>query len=221
MARLPVRSIAVTAALSAVVLVLGFTRTGFVPWGAGASITFMHVPVILAAVLEGPVAGLIVGAVFGLQSLLQAAISPTTPLDPVFTNPLISILPRLFIGPVSALVFSLLRGRGKNVVLQLFGAFYAAIAGTLTNTTLVLTAFFLFAKEAVAAFMPNFAAVGTLVVANGVPEAIVAVIFVLAIFASWKGIAFGIARSKLSYDDDPAPQGSARGDMKEDGEGSD
>ena len=202
MARLPVRSIAVTSALCAVVLVLGFTRTGFIPWGAGVSITFMHVPVILAAILEGPIAGLVVGAVFGIQSLIQAAISPTTPLDPVFTHPLISILPRLFIGPVTALVFSLLRGRGKNVILQLIGTLFAAIAGTLTNTSLVLTAFFLFAREAVAAFMPNLRAVGTLIVANAVPEAIVAVIFSLAVFASWKGIAFGIARSKLSYDEE-------------------
>lgn len=221
MARLPVRSIAVTAALSAVVLVLGITRTGFVHWGAGASITFMHVPVILAVVLEGPIAGLIVGAIFGLQSLLQAQISPTAPLDSLFTNPLISILPRLFIGPVASAVFFLLRGRGKKVVFQLAAAIGAAIAGTFTNTALVLSALFLFAKEAVADFMPSFAAVGILVIANGVPEAIVAVIFVLAIFASWKGVAFGISRSKLSYDDDLASRDAGASDSSKAGEGSD
>lgn len=201
MARLPLRSIAVTGALSAVVLVLGITRTGFIPWGAGVSFTFMHVPVILAAVLEGPVAGLVVGAVFGVQSLIQAAVSPTTPLDPVFTNPLISILPRLFIGPVAAFVFALIRGKKGKLLRQLAGSIFGAVAGTFTNTALVITAFYLFAREAVVSFMPNLKAVGALIVANGIPEAIIAVIFTLAVFASWKGVAFGISRATLSYEE--------------------
>ena len=34
----------------------------------------MHVPVIIGAVLEGPIVGLVIGFIFGLFSLIQAAI---------------------------------------------------------------------------------------------------------------------------------------------------
>ncbi|HRU29430.1 MAG TPA: ECF transporter S component, partial [Treponema sp.] len=99
MAVLPVRKIAVAGVLSAIAIVLGVTRLGFIPWFSGASVTILQVPVIIGAVLEGPLVGFIIGLLFGLSSLLQAAIAPTGPVDVAFTNPLISVLPRLLIGP--------------------------------------------------------------------------------------------------------------------------
>ena len=50
---LSIKKITVAGVLSAVAVVLGITPFGIIPWFSGASITIMHVPVIIAAVLEG------------------------------------------------------------------------------------------------------------------------------------------------------------------------
>ena len=76
---------------------------------AGVSATTMHIPVIIGAVLEGPVVGALIGLVFGVTSLIRAAVAPNGPIDPLFINPLLSVLPRLFIGPAAWLVWRALR----------------------------------------------------------------------------------------------------------------
>ena len=96
--RLSVRQIVVAGVMSAIAIFLGATRLGFIPFVLGVAITIMHVPVIIGAVLEGPLVGTIIGALFGLFSLVWAFIAPTGPGDLYFQNPLVSILPRLFIG---------------------------------------------------------------------------------------------------------------------------
>ena len=111
------RKIVVAGVMSAISVLLGATHWGFIPWLAGAALTIMHVPVIIGAVLEGPVVGLVIGFIFGLFSLLQGAIAPTEPADTWFVNPLLSILPRLFIGPVAWLVYRLLQRAGKEAAL--------------------------------------------------------------------------------------------------------
>lgn len=126
------RKIVITGVLGAIAVLLGLTRLGFIPWVSGASLTIMHVPVIIGAVLEGPIVGLGIGLIFGIFSLIQAAVAPTGPADVWFTNPLLSVLPRLFIGPVAWLVWQSLR---KWTVAALI---LAGIAGSLTNTILVL-----------------------------------------------------------------------------------
>jgi len=100
------RKIVVTGVLGAIAILLGLTHWGFIPWFGGVSLTIMHVPVIIGAILEGPVVGAGIGLIFGLFSMLQAAIAPSGPTDVWFTNPVLSVLPRLFIGPVAWLVYS-------------------------------------------------------------------------------------------------------------------
>jgi len=85
------RKIVITGVLSAISIFLGITRLGFIPWFSGVSLTIMHLPVIIGAVLEGPVVGFAIGLIFGIFSLIQAAIAPTGPTDVWFTNPLISV----------------------------------------------------------------------------------------------------------------------------------
>ena len=96
--KLSVRQIVVAGVMSAIAIFLGATRLGFIPFVLGVAITIMHVPVIIGAVLEGPLVGTIIGTLFGIFSLVWAFIAPTGPGDLYFQNPLISILPRLFIG---------------------------------------------------------------------------------------------------------------------------
>ena len=103
------RKVVIAGVLGAIAAFLGWTHWGFIPWFSGASLTIMHVPVIIGAVLEGPVVGAAVGLIFGLFSMLQAAIAPSGPTDVWFTNPVLAVLPRLFIGPVAWLVWRALQ----------------------------------------------------------------------------------------------------------------
>ena len=128
------RKIVVTGVLGAIAVLLGLTRLGFIPWFTGASLTIMHVPVIIGAVLEGPLVGAGIGLIFGVFSMIQAAVAPTGPADAWFTNPIISVLPRILIGPVAWLVWAGLKRW------PVAGLIAAGIAGTLTNTILVLGA---------------------------------------------------------------------------------
>jgi uncharacterized membrane protein len=64
--------------------------------------------------------------------MLQAAIAPSGPTDVWFTNPLLSILPRLMIGPITWLVYHSLKHWQAGAII------ISAIAGSATNTVLVL-----------------------------------------------------------------------------------
>jgi uncharacterized membrane protein len=92
------RDIAIAGVLSAVSVLLAVTRVGFIPFVAGVSITIMHVPVIIGAVVAGPVAGTLAGLIFGISSMILASVAPMGPGDVFFTDPWVSIIPRLFIG---------------------------------------------------------------------------------------------------------------------------
>ena len=56
--------------LSAIIIIMAFTPLGYLKIGP-LSITFLTVPVILGAMLLGPLNGAILGAVFGLTSFAQ------------------------------------------------------------------------------------------------------------------------------------------------------
>ena len=130
--KMTTRQIAIAGILSAISILLGITHLGFIPF-FGTSITIMHLPVILGAVLEGPLVGTIIGAIFGIFSLLQAYLAPTGPGDLFFRDPLVSVLPRLFIGVAAWAVYRAAKPLNEIAALALAGA-----VGTLTNTALVL-----------------------------------------------------------------------------------
>jgi len=127
------RRIVIAGVMSALAVLLGATLLGFIPWWTGTSLTFTTVPVIIGAVLEGPLVGFAIGLVFGVSSLVQAAVAPRGPGDVIFTNPLISVVPRLFIGPVAWLVYKVLRDAKERLALVI-----AAAAGSAINLILLL-----------------------------------------------------------------------------------
>ncbi len=169
------RKIVITGILGAISIFLGITRWGFIPWFSGVSVTIMHIPVIIGAILEGPIVGLIVGLIFGVFSMIQAAVAPNGPTDVWFTNPLLSVAPRLFIGPVVWLVWKLLQR------LPMVGLIVAGIVGSLTNTILVLGVIGLMG------LLP-WAVLGGITVANGLPEAGVSAFLTLAVVGAVRGI---------------------------------
>lgn len=183
------RKIVITAVLGAITILLGLTHWGFIPWFGGISLTIMHVPVIIGAILEGPIVGLGIGLIFGLFSMLQAAIAPTGVLDPLFVNPMLAILPRLFIGPVAWLVWSALK---KWPVV---GLITSGIAGSLTNTVLVLGAIGLFFGNTplvAQVFGANiWKALGGVAVVSGLPEAGVSTVVTLLVVAAYRQFTVG------------------------------
>ncbi|MSS77084.1 ECF transporter S component [Anaerococcus sp. WCA-380-WT-2B] len=103
------RQMVTVSMLGAITIVLGLTPMGYIPLGL-INITTMHIPVIIAAILEGPVVGGLVGLIFGLSSLANAMLRPG-PISFVFYNPLISIFPRILIGVFSGLTFRYLKNK--------------------------------------------------------------------------------------------------------------
>ena len=160
------RKIVVAGVLGAIAIVLGVTQWGFIPVpNVSGRATIMHVPAIIGAVLEGPVVGMLAGLIFGVFSMLQ----DTTGL---FTNPLISVVPRILIGLTSWLTYRALAKTNVDLA-----AAAAGVVGTLTNTILVvggLVTFGLIPAAAIPTIVPQaiaevvIAAVLTPLVARGV-----------------------------------------------------
>jgi uncharacterized membrane protein len=184
-----------TGVLSALVIVLGITGIGFIRIPPVA-ITVMHVPVIVGAILEGPVVGFVIGLLFGIFSLIQTAIMPGT--EAAFLNPLISILPRLFIGPVAWLAYCAISGRTASAspetprrpVREIIAIAVSAFAGTVTNTVLVLSALGLFKYYPWSALPP-------IVIVNSPLEIVFAIVIVIAVVSVWNHVPLG-GRSRLS-----------------------
>jgi uncharacterized membrane protein len=163
---LNVRQIVIAGILGGIAIFLGYTRLGFIPVpNLAGNATIMHVPAILGGALEGPMVGTIVGAIFGIFSFIQAEV-------PFFRDPLVSILPRLFIGVVAWAVFASLRNWSLDVA-----AAAAGVLGSMTNTVGVLGMAVMLGYLPLAAVVPIvpqaiaeaiLAAVVTVVVVRGV-----------------------------------------------------
>lgn len=190
------KKLTLTGALSALVIVLGITKLGFITLGAAISITILHIPVILICMLAGLPEGLFVGLVFGSLSLIQAAMSPTGALDPFFVNPLISVLPRMLIAVIAWGLWKAL-----NLIPHMPKTVAAGITGFITtvcHTLLVLGSLYVFKAadvKAVLGGMGYFALVGACGF-NVLLEALAATIICAAVFAGL--FVAGKKHSKLS-----------------------
>lgn len=185
--------ITIRAILMAFIFVQGMVPfLGFIPIGF-ISLTIIHITVIVAAITLGTKDGMFVGLVWGLTTMIRAWTMPTTPLDTlIFTNPLVSVLPRILVGLVAGFVFSFLYKKTKSTFVP---TIVAATLGTLTNTILVLGSMGLLYTAPVAAQYGTtanglFAVLAVAVLTNGIPEVIGAVIITpmitKAIFAATK-----------------------------------
>ncbi len=168
--RLSTRKIVMSGILGAVSILLGLTGLGFIPVPTPAgNATIMHLPVILGGVLEGPMVGLLTGFIFGIFSFIRAG-------NPIFADPLVAILPRLFIGLVSFLVYFGLKRFNENVSL-----ITAGVLGSFTNTILVML------MAVIRGYLPYEVALSITFV-HGVPEAVVAALLVLVLVRGIKGV---------------------------------
>nr|WP_164512657.1 ECF transporter S component [Loigolactobacillus iwatensis] len=172
--------ISILALFIAIIIIQNFVPLfGYIPIGP-LDLTTIHVTVIIAAMVLGPIDGAIIGGVWGLITFIRAFTSPTSPLAPlVFTNPVIAIVPRILIGLVTGYLFNWLR---KTRLPQTVGMMFASLAGALTNTILVLGLIYIFYRnpQVAAAYHTNLNGLLNVllvvVATNGIPEAILAAI---------------------------------------------
>ena len=156
-----IKAITITASMGALIIVMGLTHIGFIPWFF-ASITIMQIPVILAALIAGKYSGLGTGFIFGVFSLIQAAIAPIGELDPFFVNPLVSILPRCLMGLGAFYCFAFFNKIPKFPKIANYTI--SGLFASLVNTCLVL--FMLVVFKAI-----DFKMFIAVLIANGLLEA--------------------------------------------------
>ena len=191
-----IRRMVISAMLSAITAVLTFTPIGMIPLPPPLpSATMVHIPVLVAALVEGPSVGLIVGLVFGLCSCIRAWETGMVGLTLFFRNPLISVLPRLIVPLAAVGIWMLWKKLVKtNAVTDKIGAALSAAVGAVTNTVLCLGLIVLIygndltamlnemiaAGSADAAYLNNAGAwmVAAVGLPNGIAEMLVAAVIV-------------------------------------------
>ena len=131
------------AILIALLAVLTFTPLGFI-MVPPVSITLMHIPVIIGAVMMGPVEGGILGLAFGIFSMIKASTAAVSPVDMAFSpflsdNPVASvvlcILPRILLGVIAGGLYLLLT---KGLKRDVLATGVTAVAASFCHTALVM-----------------------------------------------------------------------------------
>lgn len=197
------KKLVITGALSALVIVLGSTNLGMIPLGPAASITILQIPVIIAVMLVGLPSGLFVGAVFGILSLILAAVRPSGVLDPLFVNPLCSVLPRMLLAVAAWGIWKLLTIIPKFP--KIVAAGITGFAATFVHTLLVIGCIYIFEGTSVKAAMGGmgyFALIGVLT-PQALMEAAGATVVCAAVYTGL--YAAGKSKSKLSQETDTEP----------------
>lgn len=184
--RVNVRKMAVIGMLSAISVMLSMTPLGFIPLGP-TSATIMHIPVIIGAIVEGPIVGASIGFIFGFTSFVRALTVPNI-TSFAFINPLVSIVPRILMGIVSYYIYKVIFNITKKAMVA--GLATGAI-GSLVNTFGVLGMIYIvYAQRYVEAIGKDVSAAGAVILGiattNGIPEAIVGALVVSAVVIALK-----------------------------------
>ncbi|MDR3279872.1 MAG: ECF transporter S component [Synergistaceae bacterium] len=194
-----IRDLSVTSLFAAIILLMAFTPVGFINL-VFINATIIHVPVAIGSVILGPRKGAVLGAIFGFTSLIINSMHPkllSFAFSPVVTVPgtqwgslwalVICFVPRILVGVVpwyvDKFLSSLRKGDKKWRVVSLL---FAGIAGSITNTILVMHLIYFLFQDAYAT-VGNvgtgavYGLVLSVIIANGIPEAAVAGVLTPAI----------------------------------------
>lgn len=192
------RNLVLAAVFVAIIIIMTFTPFGYIPLGF-MNATIIHIPVIIGAILLGPKYGAGLGLMFGLTSLWKNTYMPN-PTSFVFSpfirigeyggnfrSLVICLAPRILVGIVSYYAYQgmkrlLKEHPGKKSISYAV----AAIAGSLTNTLLVMNLIYLFFGKEYGAAAKGltegiYSVILGMICINGIPEAIVAGILTAAI----------------------------------------
>lgn len=156
--------------------------------------TLLHVPVIVGSIVLGPRKGAILGATFGITSLIKNTLEPSLlsfAFSPFYQvgeiggngwSIVIALVPRILVGVIPYFVFVGIESLLKNVKARRTISLSVACAlGAFTNTLLVMNLIYFCFKEEFAAAKNMaidavYSAILGIIAVNGIPEAIVAVV---------------------------------------------
>ena len=179
------------ALMAALIILLANTPLGMIQLPI-IKATTVHIPVIIGAIIFGPMAGTLLGGVFGICSLISNTMTPTLlsfAFSPFLTTTglsgsikaiWISVGCRMLIGLVAGWLWILFQKFKMN---QFIAFTLTGFLGSLTNTITVMgSIYLLFANEYAIAREVNMSAVWglilTTITAAGIPEAIAAAVLV-------------------------------------------
>lgn len=179
------------ALMAAIVILLANTPLGMIQLPV-IKATTVHIPVILGAIVLGPMAGAILGGVFGVCSMISNTMAPTllsfafspfmsmTGIPGAVKAVWISVGCRIMIGVAAGWLWILLKKCRVNPVVALP---VTGFVGSMVNTAFVMgSIYFLLAKEYASVKSVAVDAVWGLIIgtitASGIPEAIAAAILV-------------------------------------------
>lgn len=181
------------ALMAAVVVLLANTPLGMIQLPI-IKATTVHIPVIIGAILLGPMAGAVLGGIFGICSLISNTVAPTllsfafspflaADLPGVFKAVWISVGCRILIGIICGWLWIGLKKLKVNAWTALP---VTGFAGAMVNTVTVMgSIYLLLAREYALAQNVKVTAVWGLIMgtvtASGIPEAIAAAILVTAL----------------------------------------
>lgn len=194
--KMSTKRMAQLAILLAIEAIIAFVpMLGSIPIGPMVATT-AHIPVILAGVLLGVSGGAVIGFSFGLLSfIVNSFVTPTitsfvfTPFVSVgeiqgnFWSIIICFVPRILLGVAAALIFEALKRIDKTGT---WSYIVSGILASLVHTVLVLFGIYIFFKDTYATAVGLtgdllLGAIGTVILTNGVLEAVLAAIITIAV----------------------------------------
>lgn len=188
------RWLASVALMMAVVILLANTPLGMIQLPV-IKATTVHIPVILGAILLGPLAGSILGATFGICSMISNTMAPTllsfafspfmsmTGVSGALKAVWISVGCRMMIGLIAGWFWILLQKLRVNVMI---GLPLTGFIGSMVNTVFVMGSIYVllaaqYAEVKNVGVEAVWGLVMVTVTASGIPEAIVAAVLVAVI----------------------------------------
>jgi len=182
------------AALLAIEAIISLIPTlGSIPIGPVVA-TLSAIPVIITAIVLGPKAGAVMGFAFGVFSFIWHSFmspgafsfifTPITPVDEYSGNILslvICFVPRILIGVVAGCTNRYFPRRSEGNAPVRYAV--SALLGSATNTALVLGGIALFFGDKYETLLEKALGllIGTIVLTNGIPEMIAAVVITIAV----------------------------------------
>lgn len=184
--KIKVSSMVILSILISIEIIIALTPFGSIPFGP-IVMTTAHIPVIIAVVILGFKAGIIMGSVYGLLSFLVWTFVPPSPIAFLFTpfysfggisgnfwSLVICFLPRILI-PILSFVF--IRVIYKIFKNNFIGIFFGALIGNLISSIILLVLVYIFfGMEYASAIGVEYRAIIGVIIStifiNAIPESI-------------------------------------------------
>ena len=138
-----IKTLVVLAILIAITILMAFTPVGYLRIGP-VSISFLMIPVAIGAIAKGPLAGALIGTVFGITSFVQCfgmdAFGTYLASKNIFFTFIMCVVCRALAGFLAGLVYKIISKFAKNMPLR---SSVTGLCAALFNTVLFVGALIL------------------------------------------------------------------------------